>query len=499
MSDMSESASAFSVVIRCFNRRDRVLDAIDSVLRQTDQDFEVIVVDDASTDGSRDQVAARYGSDARVRIIQHPENQGAGAAANTGVDAARGGLIAFLDSDDTYLPDCLAGHRAALDAAPQAAMSYCDYIQVWDPYGLERVIACGTDDQDQRLATLKGGFIHSQSLTVVRRDAFDLIGGFDATLSISHDFDLWMRLALSLDRPFVQVRRPLVRYALSADGVTKRYDQWWQEAKEVLGRGRRHPAAMPYLSRLIDVDKKVGGNIIARRGVEHWIGQIRPQRVSVVIPALFPEKVLMGAVRSVQEQTVSDLEILLVANSAFGPAARAVRTTLGDDRLTLVEISGDIGLGEALLKGMRLAGAPLVAPLDPRDRWHPAYLEEQLRANSFPAEMPVFTYADGCVAGPDGDPAPLPHEHLWPATDPRQEFDRMPYPNGVSCLAMRSELVPSVTRATGQDVLTGADIAAACLGHMAPPDDPGGLRGSPVRIARPLVTFAPETVLADGC
>lgn len=491
---MSEQAPTFSVVIRCFNRRDRVLDAIDSVLCQTDQDFEVIVVDDASTDGSVDQVAVRYGSDPRVRIVQHPENKGAGAAANTGVDAARGRLIAFLDSDDTFLPECLACHRAALDAAPQAAMSYCDYIQVWDPYRLERVIACGTDDQDQRLATLRGGFIHSQSLTVVRRDAFDVIGGFDATLGISHDFDLWMRLALALDQPFVQVKRPLVRYALSTDGVTKRYDQWWQEAKEVLARGRRHPAAMPYLSRLTDVDKKVGGNIVARRGVEHWIGRIRPQRISIVIPALVPEEVLMGAVRSVQEQTVSDVEILLVANSAFGPAAHRVRTAFGDDRLTVVEISGDMGLGEALLKGMRLAGGALLAPLDPRDRWHPAYLEEHLRANSFPAEMPVFTYADGSVAGQ----GPLPHLHEWSTTDPRHEYDRRPYPHGISCLVVRTELLQSFVRASDKPVLTGADIAAACLDHMRPPDDPGGLRGMPVRIARPLVIFSPETVMAHA-
>ncbi|WCT73233.1 glycosyltransferase family 2 protein [Sphingomonas naphthae] len=115
------SAPFFSVVIPCYNRADRIADAATSVLAQTEGDFELIVVDDGSKDDPAAPLAAL--GDARIRCIRQ-DNAGAGAARNTGIDAARGRFIAFLDSDDAFLPEHLARTRAAIEADPARSVIF---------------------------------------------------------------------------------------------------------------------------------------------------------------------------------------------------------------------------------------------------------------------------------------------------------------------------------------------------------------------------------------
>lgn len=123
-----------SVVIPTYNRRHGVREAIDSVLAQTEGDFEVVVVDDGSTDGTADVVREQYAEEPRVVVLTKP-NGGTASARNHGIEAARGQAIAFLDSDDLYLPTFLERQLAALDAHPDAAMAICDakYEGGWRP------------------------------------------------------------------------------------------------------------------------------------------------------------------------------------------------------------------------------------------------------------------------------------------------------------------------------------------------------------------------------
>ena len=487
---LPDPAPYFSVIIRCFNRRDRIVSSVDSVLGQTFQDFNVIVVDDASTDGSGELVSERFGADPRVSIVRHNENKGAAAAANTGVAQAMGQVIAFLDSDDSYLPDCLECHHATLEGAPDGMMTYCDYIQVWDTQGFERPLACGPDDQDQRLATLKGGFIHSQSLIAVRREVFERLGPFDEALQISHDFDLWMRMALDYEQPFRHIRRPLVKYALSTDGVTKRYERWWQEAKQVLARGRSHAAARPYLLELKDVDRQVGGNILARSAVEHWVTKGRAQHVSVVIAATSDAQTLEEAVRSVQQQTVWPGEFILAADQQNRDAILRITDDLTASGTPAVTLIGNFSRGEALVRCLNAAQGPLVAFLDPRDRWHPTYLQEQMHANSFPAEKPVFTYTDLLVTSDKDDVTDMPHEHHWPTSDLLEDHAQRPYPYSLSGMVVRSEIVPFLKLDDNGKDFSAAVLGRACLEALSSSPDKRRLGGSPLRIARPLVTVS---------
>lgn len=107
----------FSVVIPVYNRANLIEEALDSVLMQTEQDFEIVVVDDGSNDDPGKVVAAM--NDPRIVFVRQ-ENRGGGAARNTGIDRARGRFIAFLDSDDRFLPHHLATMRALIGKSPNA-------------------------------------------------------------------------------------------------------------------------------------------------------------------------------------------------------------------------------------------------------------------------------------------------------------------------------------------------------------------------------------------
>src|SRR6185437_6540351 len=103
---MAASGDTISVIIPLYNRREEIGRAIASALRQSRAPHEVVVVDDASRDGSADAVAAL--GDTRIRLLRHEQNRGAAAARNTGIEAATGEWIALLDSDDEWEPEKLA-------------------------------------------------------------------------------------------------------------------------------------------------------------------------------------------------------------------------------------------------------------------------------------------------------------------------------------------------------------------------------------------------------
>ncbi|MEZ6010193.1 MAG: glycosyltransferase family 2 protein [Planctomycetota bacterium] len=114
-----------TVVLPTFNRRELVVEAIDSVLAQTLADFELLVVDDGSTDGTADAVATRYAQEPRLRVVHKP-NGGSASARNRGIDEARGAWIAFLDSDDVWEPTYLQNQLAFAAGHPDVEAIVAD-------------------------------------------------------------------------------------------------------------------------------------------------------------------------------------------------------------------------------------------------------------------------------------------------------------------------------------------------------------------------------------
>jgi glycosyltransferase involved in cell wall biosynthesis len=218
----------FSVVVAAYNAARTVGSAIRSVLAQTRQDFEVIVVDDGSTDGTAGRVAGF--SDERIRVVTQP-NQGPSAARNTGVGAAGGTYVSMLDADDLWLPEYLEVMGGALDADPGAAFAYTDAWVLDDETGkvrrdsamsYQRPPATVPDARAFYLLLLETNFVYTS--VTARRAVLEAVGGYDETLRTGEDWDLWLRIARRGERA---VRPPGLlavhrqrHGSLASDGVT---------------------------------------------------------------------------------------------------------------------------------------------------------------------------------------------------------------------------------------------------------------------------------------
>ncbi|MDE0576642.1 MAG: glycosyltransferase [Opitutales bacterium] len=178
-----------SVVIPTYERIATLSRAVDSVMAQTFSGFELIVVDDGSTDATDEMILRDYPA---VRLHRQ-ENTGVSSARNAGVALASGEWIAFLDSDDAWLPEKLERQLSHLAQEPELRLSHTD--EIWIRNG-RRV------NQPKEYAK-SGGSIYRQCLplccicpssALIRRDLFDEIGGFDETFPVCEDYDLWLRI-----------------------------------------------------------------------------------------------------------------------------------------------------------------------------------------------------------------------------------------------------------------------------------------------------------------
>jgi glycosyltransferase involved in cell wall biosynthesis len=180
-----------SVIIPTFNRALKVARAVTSVLYQNFTDYEIIVVDD----GSSDETAETLGRFCyRVTRLTHAKNRGVSAARNTGIKASRSPFIAFLDSDDYWLPNKLKDQMAFFESHPEAVA--CQTQELWIRNG-RRV-----NPRNKHLKA--GGVIFEASLrlclvspssVMVRRFLFDEVGLFDETFPVCEDYDLWLRIS----------------------------------------------------------------------------------------------------------------------------------------------------------------------------------------------------------------------------------------------------------------------------------------------------------------
>jgi len=188
---MAVPASSISVVIPAFNRRREILRAIASLFRQTLPPAEIVVVDDASTDGTPDAVAEL--GDSRLNILRHTRNLGAAAARNTGIAAARGDWIAFLDSDDEWESEKLARQREALaDGGADTLASVTGYA-IEDYRTRERYVRRPTARDATLDALVWGCWLGLGSTLLARREAFATVGLLDPDLPRLEDWDWLIR------------------------------------------------------------------------------------------------------------------------------------------------------------------------------------------------------------------------------------------------------------------------------------------------------------------
>lgn len=217
---MTTNQVAVSIVLPAYNREKTIGAAIRSVLRQTYSDFELIVVDDGSQDGTVE--AARAVQDSRIRVLALEENRGAGGARNAGIQAARAPWVAFQDSDDEWLPEKLSRQMARLAEGGFIA-AYCGMAIVKaTPSGRTKLAYLPRPEtlhvEGEIAASLvRESFVSTQTL-VARREEILAVGGFDESLPALEDWDLAMRLAQRGRFAFVDA--PLVHQTFSENSIT---------------------------------------------------------------------------------------------------------------------------------------------------------------------------------------------------------------------------------------------------------------------------------------
>ena len=191
-----------SVIIPTYNRAWAIREALDSILAQDYHDFEIVVVDDGSTDNTQ-QILESYQN---VSIVKQ-DHSGVSVARNAGIARAAGRFIAFLDSDDSWLPGKLSAQVGFFRSNPDALI--CQTEEIW--------IKNGVRINPKKRHKKYSGMIFerclelcivSPSAVMMRRGLFDEIGRFDETLPVGEDYDLWLRVSCRF--PVHLIRAPLV-------------------------------------------------------------------------------------------------------------------------------------------------------------------------------------------------------------------------------------------------------------------------------------------------
>jgi len=239
-SEVTQKAVLVSVIIPAYRAAQTIAATLDSVLTQTFQDFEIIVVNDGSPDRDElEKVLAPYWD--RIIYLQQ-DNQGLAGARNTGIRAARGEYVALLDADDLWDPEHLAAQLAVLQADPSIDMVYADAVIIGDVPERGRTVMelCPSsgDVTFERLVlrqcTVQG------CVSVVRRKTLVDAGLFDPALRVTEDIDMWLRIARQGGRIAYQ-RRVLGKYRRHAGSLSSDLVRMIEGLLTVLAKAARDP------------------------------------------------------------------------------------------------------------------------------------------------------------------------------------------------------------------------------------------------------------------
>jgi glycosyltransferase involved in cell wall biosynthesis len=220
-----------SVIIPTHNRAGFLPIAIDSVLKQSFQDFELVVVDDASNDGTA-EVRQEF-QDPRIRWIRHDTARGGAAARNTGIVHSESKYIAFLDDDDEWYPDKLARQMGVmLKSPPEVGAVYTGYVLVDRDSGSVRSRMIPSQRGDLREKLLESNPIGGTSSVLLKRSCLEKVGLFDEELPSFQDRDLWIRISRHFH--FDYVKDPLLNYFVHSKKVWTNLDALMQGLEIIL-------------------------------------------------------------------------------------------------------------------------------------------------------------------------------------------------------------------------------------------------------------------------
>ncbi|MGY0287368.1 MAG: glycosyltransferase family 2 protein [Candidatus Methanodesulfokora washburnensis] len=225
-----ENSSLISVILPTYNRARLLRRAIQSILNQTYQNFEIIVVDDCSNDNTEEVVKSFC--DKRIRYIRNRRHMGAPFSRNIGIKVAHGKYIAFQDSDDIWLPKKLAKQINAFENSPkEVGVVYTSFWRIEEGKKV-RIPPSNFRQYEGNIheILLETNFIGT-SAAMVKKECFEKVGMFDETLPRLQEWDLWIRI--SRYYLFRHINEPLVICHLQSDSISRNTNAYIQALKRI--------------------------------------------------------------------------------------------------------------------------------------------------------------------------------------------------------------------------------------------------------------------------
>lgn len=339
-----------SVVMSVYNGAAYLEAAINSILEQTYTNFELIVINDASTDKTS-EILEKF-DDCRVRVITNSENLGLTKSLNLGINAARGKYIARMDADDLSLPHRLEVQRQFLKDHPDYALVGSSYYQIDAQGQIRSLIRVLTGDEELRAGLRQQNWFGHGSV-MMRKEAWEKLGGYDERFKYAQDYDLWLRLSENFK--IANLEEPLYYWRATVDCISQ---SKIKEQEYFAGLARKRAVERETRQESGEQPEMACGSPL----------------VSVIVPTYNRPEMLVPTLQSILNQTYKNHEIIVV-NDCGLDVAGIVGWLNQQGNITYVRHDCNRGLAAARNTGIKLARGKYLTYLDDDDLFYPHHLE----------------------------------------------------------------------------------------------------------------------------
>ena len=286
-----------SVVVPAYNAAEFLEATMQSVLDQSYPHWEMLVVDDGSSDRTPQVVQQKAAEDSRIRLISQ-RNQGVSVARNVGVSQAKGDIVAFLDADDRWMPDKLATHVEFMQTHPEASASFARAELI----NFDGTTAHRTTNNFSKRVAVQSILYTNPTITtsniVIYKSVFEALGGFDESMGHDEDVELLFRLAYQPEYTLMGIDRVLLQYRLCEDGLSSNLDKMEAGWMALMEKARKsapglieahyqaaHSAKLQYLARKslrLNMPAAVGRSFIDRAIAYSWKSLYKQPKMIVI-------------------------------------------------------------------------------------------------------------------------------------------------------------------------------------------------------------------------
>jgi len=414
-----------SVIVPTYNRPDRLQVALSSILAQTYQDFEIIVVNDGTVDVG--EVIASLNTDGRIITIRHDRNRGLAAARNTGIRAAKGTYIAYLDDDDTYLPDHLETLVKALQGG-EHKVAYTDAWRIHEVRQGDRYVVTGRDvpySHDFNCIDLLLCNYFPVLCVMHEKACLEQVGVFDESLFAHEDWDLWIRMATLY--PFLHLKKTTAAFTWRRDGssMTSSTSDAYRRTTEIIYRKYRPYAEL--IAGVLEAQQKKLDGMRADAKAKTF-------ECSIIIPVWNNLALTTQCLTALAEVTQGVTYEVIVVDNHSTDETPAFLAGLGGD-VTIITNNENLGFAKACNQGAQAAKGAYLVFLNndtiPQAGWLSALVDEVKFHSDVAVVGSKLLYEDRTVqhAGVAFSREYLMPYHMYPGV-----------PENAHCVSRRREL-----------------------------------------------------------